>query len=82
MYTMKNLTCLIGVFLSVISFNVTAQTANIPDFPWMKEVGAKTFPVQQTVYNVTDYGAKGDALEMTLLSRQEEVLLLLVREFI
>lgn len=91
MYTMKNLTCLIGVFLSVISFNVTAQTANIPDFPWMKEVGAKTFPVQQTVYNVTDYGAKGDALEripllfrkqLTLLSRQEEVLLLLVREFI
>ena len=55
MYTMKNLTCLIGVFLSVISFTVTAQTANIPDFPWMKEVGAKTFPVQQTVYNVADY---------------------------
>ena len=73
MYTMKNLTCLIGVFLSVISFNVTAQTANIPDFPWMKEVGAKTFPVQQTVYNVTDYGAKGDALEMNTTAIQKAI---------
>ena len=37
MYTMKNLTCLIGVLLSEKIFNVTAQTANIHDFPWMKE---------------------------------------------
>lgn len=73
MYTMKNLTCLIGVFLSVISFTVTAQTANIPDFPWMKEVGAKTFPIQQTVYNVADYGAKGDALEMNTVAIQKAI---------
>lgn len=61
---MKNTSTLIGLLLSAFAFTLNAQTTSIPNFPWMKEVGAKTFPALQTTYNVADYGAIGDAVEM------------------
>lgn len=70
---MKTKTFLMGILLSAASLTATAQLADIPDFPWMKKVGAKTFPVQQTVYNVADYGAKGDALELNTVAIQKAI---------
>ncbi len=48
-------------------------TSNVPDFPWMKEVGAHTFPSLQTVYNVADYGAAGDALKLNTEAIQKAI---------
>lgn len=70
---MKNKTLLISILLSAIGFGVKAQSAAIPNFPWMKEVGAKTYPVRQVVYNVTDYGAKGDAVVMNTAFIQKAI---------
>lgn len=70
---MKNRSFLIGFLLSAMTLTATAQVSDIPDFPWMKEVGAKTFPVRQTVYNVAEYGAKGDAMEMNTTAIQQAI---------
>lgn len=70
---MKNRIFLIGLLLSAMNLMASAQSSCIPNLPWMKEVGAKTFPVQQTVYNVADYGAKGDALEISTAAIQKAI---------
>lgn len=49
------------------------QNSAVPDFPWMKEVGAHTFPSLQTVYNVADYGAVGDALKLNTEAIQKAI---------
>lgn len=36
----------------------------LPDLPWLKEVGAKLFPAATQVYNVNDFGAVGDAVTL------------------
>lgn len=36
----------------------------------MKNVGAKTFPIQPAIYNACDFGAKGDAVEMNTAAIQ------------
>lgn len=70
---MKNKTLLLGLLLTLVSHTVYAQQTAIPDFPWMKEVGAKIYPIKQTVFNVADYGAKGDAVEMDTESIQKAI---------
>lgn len=70
---MKNKTLLIGILLSAMGLGVNAQSTAIPDFPWMKDVGSKTFPAGQTVYNAADYGAKGDAVVMNTAAIQKAI---------
>lgn len=50
---------------------LTAST--LPDLPWMKQVGAQSFPSSQTVYRVEAYGAVGDALTMNTESIQRAI---------
>lgn len=65
------------LFLSLLPLlsaaSLSAQTGCTPDFPWMKEVGAATYPVKQAVYNVSDYGAQGDALQMNTAAIQQAI---------
>lgn len=53
-----------------LPFHICALSEYIPDFPWMKNVGAKTFPIQPAIYNACDFGAKGDAVEMNTAAIQ------------
>ncbi|MDR2131318.1 MAG: glycoside hydrolase family 28 protein [Odoribacteraceae bacterium] len=53
----------LGLFLWAVLCNACAQPeTGIPDFPWMKDVGAKSFPSAENVYLTSAYGAVGDAL--------------------
>ena len=63
-YIMKNYFILFALSVWMTGLSTNAHGREIPDFFWMKKVGAMSYPVQQAVYNVTDYGAKGDALSM------------------
>lgn len=60
-------------FLAHFFFLNAQWSSNVPDFPWMKEVGAHTFPSLQTVYNVADYGAVGDALKLNTEAIQKAI---------
>ncbi len=60
-------------FLAHFIFAYGQWSSNVPDFPWMKEVGAHTFPSLQTVYNVSDYGAVGDALKLNTEAIQKAI---------
>lgn len=70
---MKSYTLIIGLFLSLSGLVAKAQKTGIPDFAWMKKVGALTYPVQQSVYHVADYGAKGDAINMNTTAIQRTI---------
>ena len=59
------------LLMTCLSTNI--QSKGIPDFFWMKQVGAVSYPAQQTVYNVTDYGAKGDAICMNTKAIQKAI---------
>lgn len=52
---------LIVLFLSAFSVPITAQN-EIPNFKWMNDVGAKSFPSSDKTYFVNDFGALGDAV--------------------
>lgn len=54
-------------------FTVSAQEKEMPAFPWIKKVGAVSYPMRQEVYNVTDYGAKGDAVCMNTEAIQRAI---------
>ena len=49
------------------------STDGVPDFPWMKEVGAKQFPTSELTFNVTDYGAVGDAVTLCTEAIQQAI---------
>ncbi len=70
---MKSATLFLGLLMSALSITANADNHNIPDFSWMKDVGAKSFPQSVKVYNVTDYGAQGDALVMCTESIQKAI---------
>lgn len=70
---MKNHTIIIGLFLLFSGLTTKAQTSGIPNFAWMKKVGALTYPVQQSIYNVVDYGAKGDAMYLNTIAIQKAI---------
>lgn len=56
--TIYLLTTLIVISISLFS----APKNGIPDFKWINEVGAKTFPGTDKVFYVNDHGAMGDAV--------------------
>ncbi|MFR9165451.1 MAG: glycoside hydrolase family 28 protein [Dysgonomonas sp.] len=66
---MKNICILI---LSVIS-SVGLIKAQEPNFEWMKDVGAQSYPQGQKTYNVADYGAVGDAVTMCTEAIQKAI---------
>lgn len=70
---MKKLLVLFGMFAFLAGAVVNIQAKEIPDFPWMKEVGATAYPARQAVYNATDYGAKGDAVSMNTAAIQKAI---------
>lgn len=51
----------------------TVPTDSIPDFPWMKEVGAQTFPTSDSTFNVARYGAVGDAVTLNTEAIQQAI---------
>ena len=53
---MKNYFILFALSVWMTGLSTNAHGREIPDFFWMKKVGAMSYPVQQAVYNVTDYG--------------------------
>lgn len=57
----KLIFCLYVMVLGDLNL-LAAEGKGIPDFEWMKQVGAKTFPVTGRVFYVNDHGAVGDAL--------------------
>ncbi len=70
---MKNYFVFMGVFMMINCLSINAQSRGVPDFSWMKKTGAMSYPAQQTVYNVVDYGAKGDAISMDTKAIQEAI---------
>ena len=72
-YIMKNYFILFALSVWMTGLSTNAHGREIPDFFWMKKVGAMSYPVQQAVYNVTDYGAKGDALSMNTTAIQKAI---------
>lgn len=70
---MKNYFILFALSVWMTGLSTNAHGREIPDFFWMKKVGAMSYPVQQAVYNVTDYGAKGDALSMNTMAIQKTI---------
>ena len=70
---MKNYFIQFALSVWMTGLSTNAHGREIPDFFWMKKVGAMSYPVQQAVYNVTDYGAKGDALSMNTTAIQKAI---------
>ena len=70
---MKNYFILFALSVWMTGLSTNAHGREIPDFFWMRKVGAMSYPVQQAVYNVTDYGAKGDALSMNTTAIQKAI---------
>lgn len=70
---MKNLLILFGMFAFLVGVAVDIQAKEIPDFSWMKKVGATSYPTRQAVFHVTDYGAKGDAVSMNTAAIQKAI---------
>lgn len=60
------------LFLALL-FVCSSVWAQIPSFDWMKDVGAKSYPQAKKVYNVADYGAHGDALQMNTEAIQKTI---------
>jgi len=59
---------------AIVLFNVgTVFASGVPDFPWMKRVGANTFPANQTVFMVGDFGAVGDAVQLNTVAIQKAI---------
>lgn len=70
---MKKLLVLFGMFAFLVGVTVDIQAKEIPDFSWMKKVGATSYPTRQAVFHVTDYGAKGDAVSMNTAAIQKAI---------
>jgi len=62
------------MILLFCGLNVFGQNgSSIPEFKWMENVGAHTFPEQETVFKVEDYGAVGDALVLNTKAIQKAI---------
>ena len=69
---MKNLILWLLLPLALVGC-ASSETDRIPDFPWMSEVGAKSFPSGEKVFKVNDYGAVGDAVRMNTQAIQQAI---------
>lgn len=67
---MRQIVIAILLFFGV---KLMAQTSGIPDFPWMKQVGAHMFPAAQAVYNVANFGAVGDGVVLNTQAIQRAI---------
>lgn len=65
----------INSFCTALLFLLCSLTiqAQIPSFDWMKNVGAHSFPAGSHTYNVTDYGAIGDAITLNTQAIQKAI---------
>jgi polygalacturonase len=65
------------IFWLICFFNLTAllfaQSKIESDFPWVKNVGAHSFPSSQKIYNVEDYGAVGDGVFLNTTAIQKTI---------
>jgi len=59
--SMKKRSILLLIALYAFIFSGVAQNG-IPKLKWMNDVGAKSFPKNNTTYYVNDFGALGDAM--------------------
>ncbi|MDR1414641.1 MAG: right-handed parallel beta-helix repeat-containing protein [Odoribacteraceae bacterium] len=50
------------VLLLLLATTVARAGDGIPDFPWMKDVGAHRFPAGEKIYHASAHGAIGDAI--------------------
>lgn len=61
-----------ALFIGIVFFSVSLM-AELPDWEWLKKVGAYSLPTNQTVYQVDDYGAKGDAFHLNTEAIQRAI---------
>lgn len=71
--TTKGTFLLIMIAISIFVCCTTMQSNNEPNFPWMKEVGAKVFPNSEKVFRVNEYGAIGDAITLCTEAIQKAI---------
>ena len=67
---MKKLTILFCFLFTICINTIKAQE---PSFDWMKDVGAYSYPQKADVYNVSDYGAVGDAQNLNTEAIQKAI---------
>ena len=61
------------VLLFTVSFLTSASAQEYRFFEWEKNVGAHSVPTGQTVYNVNDYGAVGDDIQLNTEAIQKAI---------
>ena len=67
-----NLILLISVFL-LVSCAPRNIVEGIPNFKWIKEVGAKKTPPSSNIYTASDYGAKPDTTFLSTKAIQKAI---------
>ncbi len=60
-------------FLLCLSLAASIQGYGQPVFEWMEDVGSKSYPENKKVYNVSDYGAEGNAILLCTESIQKAI---------
>ena len=68
----KHISSLLIILLATTTL-AQASKNGIPNFKWMKDVGAKTFPKTTNTYYVNNYGAIGDAITDCTKSIQKAI---------
>lgn len=61
------------VLISIIIYSSFSLYAEEPNFEWMKDVGAHSYPKATKIYNVANYGAEGDAIKLCTESIQKAI---------
>jgi polygalacturonase len=59
---MKRISLFLIVLSALASQSIRAKQADVPNFNWMKDVGAQTSPKSIKTYYANDFGAIGDAV--------------------
>ncbi|HEX3008462.1 MAG TPA: glycosyl hydrolase family 28 protein [Bacteroidales bacterium] len=62
----------VSILLLHINLFLFAQSS-VPDFPWIKDTGAKSFPSSQKIFNVDKYGAVGDGMLLNTQAIQKAI---------
>ncbi|MCU4162956.1 glycoside hydrolase family 28 protein [Carboxylicivirga caseinilyticus] len=66
----------LSIILLLINFHLCpgeSEKDSIPHFEWMEQVGAQSFPTSDKVFNVKNYGAVGDAIQMNTTAIQKAI---------